>query len=182
MKKRFLYTLAAFAVFVVAFGVYESKPGTGTDSASSTLPAFSMDNLSAQNAAAGNAAVDAATNASGTASTTNSTSKTTKPVSTLTAQKGDTVFVHYTGKLTNGTVFDSSIPRGQPFAFVLGEGSVIPGWEKGILGMKVGEKKTLTIAPADGYGANGVPDQRGGYVIPPNATLVFDVELVDVKR
>lgn len=103
-------------------------------------------------------------------------------MSDVTAQKGDTVFVQYTGKLTDGTVFDSSIPRGQPFAFKLGAGMVIAGWEKGILGMKVGEKKTLTIPAADGYGAAGVPDQQGGYVIPPNATLVFDVELVDVKR
>lgn len=99
------------------------------------------------------------------------------------AVKGDMVMVHYTGKLTNGTVFDSSIGRGEPFGFVLGAGMVIPGWEKGILGMKVGEKKTLTIAPEDAYGAQGVSNPATGEVIiPGNATLVFDVELVDIKR
>ena len=103
-------------------------------------------------------------------------------MSTVTAQNGDTVFVNYTGKLTDGTVFDSSIPRGQPFSFQLGAGMVIAGWEKGILGMHVGEKKTLTIPAADGYGAQGVPNGRGGYAIPPNATLIFDVELMDVKK
>lgn len=99
------------------------------------------------------------------------------------AVKGDMVMVHYTGKLTNGTVFDSSIGRGEPFGFVLGAGMVIPGWEKGILGMKVGEKKTLTIAPEDAYGPQGVSNPATGEVIiPANATLVFDVELVDIKR
>lgn len=102
---------------------------------------------------------------------------------TAIAQKGDTVMVHYTGKLTDGTVFDSSIGRGQPFGFVLGAGMVIPGWEKGILGMKVGEKKTLTIAPEDAYGAQGIQNPATGEtIIPANATLVFDVELVDIKR
>lgn len=98
------------------------------------------------------------------------------------AQNGDTVFVHYTGKLTDGTKFDSSVDRGQPFSFLLGAGMVIKGWDEGILGMKKGEKKTLTIAPEKAYGASGVPDGRGGYIIPPNSTLVFDVELVDIQR
>jgi FKBP-type peptidyl-prolyl cis-trans isomerase len=78
-------------------------------------------------------------------------------------------------------VFDSNVdPKFQhvePFIFNLGAGQVIPGWDKGIVGMKVGEKKTLTIAPEDAYGANGV-----GGVIPPNATLIFDVELVSINK
>ncbi len=99
------------------------------------------------------------------------------------ATNGDVVFVHYTGKLEDGKVFDSSIPRGEPFAFILGAGMVIPGWEKGLLGMKIGEKKTLTIAPEDAYGATGVKHpQTGEVIIPANATLIFDVELVDIKR
>ncbi len=99
------------------------------------------------------------------------------------AQNGDMVFVHYTGKLTDGTKFDSSVDRGQPFGFMLGSGMVIAGWDKGVLGMKIGEKKTLTIAPEDGYGATGVKNpQTGEVVIPANATLVFDVELIDIKR
>jgi len=112
---------------------------------------------------------------------TNSTSTTMD--SNLTAQNGDLVLVHYTGKLTDGKVFDSSVGRGEPFGFILGAHMVIPGWEKGILGMKVGEKKTLTIAPEDGYGAQGVVNPATGEaVIPPNATLVFDVEIMDIKR
>jgi peptidylprolyl isomerase len=93
------------------------------------------------------------------------------------AQPGDTVFVHYTGKLTNGQVFDSSIPRGQPFSFTLGSNTVIQGWEIGIQGMKVGGKRTLTIPPSLGYGAQGA-----GGVIPPNATLIFDVEMLKIEK
>lgn len=180
MKKRFLYTLLAFILFAVIFGIYQAqsesaKKDTGMDMQSDAA-------LTASSANVSNGMGDLAANATPTPTSTQSTTNTNKPMSTVTAQKGDTVFVQYTGKLTDGTVFDSSIPRGQPFSFKLGSGMVIAGWEKGILGMHVGEKKTLTIAPADGYGANGVPNGRGGYVIPPNATLVFDVELVDVKR
>ena len=97
------------------------------------------------------------------------------------AKKGDTVAMNYTGRLENGTVFDSNVDpkfkHVQPFIFTLGAGQVIAGWDKGIVGMKVGEKKTLTILPADGYGAAGA-----GGVIPPNATLIFDVELLAIKK
>jgi FKBP-type peptidyl-prolyl cis-trans isomerase len=89
---------------------------------------------------------------------------------------GKIAVVHYTGKLTNGTVFDSSIPRGQPFEFPLGQGMVIEGWEKGVLGMKVSEQRTLTIPPEMGYGARGA-----GALIPPHATLLFEVELLAIK-
>lgn len=92
------------------------------------------------------------------------------------AQAGNTVSVHYTGWLTDGTKFDSSVDRGQPFSFPLGAGRVIPGWDEGVAGMKEGGKRILVI-PADlGYGANGA-----GGVIPPNATLIFEVELLDVE-
>lgn len=97
------------------------------------------------------------------------------------AKVGDMVSVHYTGKLTDGTVFDSSIPRGQTFEFRLGEGRVIAGWEEGVKGMKTGEKRVLTIPSHMAYGSNGVPNGQGGYVIPPNATLIFEVELVSIK-
>jgi FKBP-type peptidyl-prolyl cis-trans isomerase len=108
--------------------------------------------------------------------------QTTKEGAGVGASVGDVVVVHYTGKLTDGKVFDSSIPRGQPFEFRLGEGMVIAGWEEGIKGMKVGEKRTLTIPGNMAYGSNGVPNRGSeGYLIPPNATLVFDVELLAVK-
>lgn len=92
------------------------------------------------------------------------------------AKNGDFVSVHYTGTLLNGTKFDSSIDRGEPFSFVLGAGKVIAGWEQGILGMKVGEKRKLTIAPELAYGTAGA-----GAIIPPNATLIFEVELLEIK-
>lgn len=102
--------------------------------------------------------------------------------SNMKAENGDMVSVNYTGKLTDGTVFDSSIPRGKPISFVLGAGMVIKGWDEGILGMAIGEKKTLNIPAEKAYGAQGVPDGKGGYIIPQNAALTFDVELVDIKR
>jgi peptidylprolyl isomerase len=92
-------------------------------------------------------------------------------------QAGQTVVVQYTGYLDNGTVFDSSYSRNQPFEFVLGAGQVIRGWDEGIASMKVGGKRRLIIPPQLAYGAQGA----GGGVIPPNARLTFDVELVGVK-
>lgn len=92
------------------------------------------------------------------------------------AVAGKKVSVHYTGWLTNGTKFDSSKDRAQPFSFTLGAGQVIPGWDKGVAGMKVGGKRKLTIPPQMAYGERGA-----GSVIPPNSTLVFEVELLDVK-
>ncbi len=98
-----------------------------------------------------------------------------QPGSGAIAEAGDMVSVSYTGWLEDGTMFDSSLKRGQPFQFPLGEGQVITGWDEGIAGMQVGEKRQLRV-PADlGYGASGRGD------IPPNATLIFDVELVEVK-
>ena len=88
---------------------------------------------------------------------------------------GQVVVVHYTGRLTNGTKFDSSVDRKEPFEFVLGQGQVIEGWDRGLAQMQKGEKARLTIPPEMGYGAQGYPG-----VIPPNATLVFEVELLEI--
>lgn len=93
------------------------------------------------------------------------------------ARKGDTVWVHYTGRLEDGKKFDSSLDRGQPIEFGLGSGQVIKGWDEGIAGMKIGEKRQLIIPPQLGYGSKGA-----GGVIPPDATLIFDVELVGFRR
>jgi peptidylprolyl isomerase len=90
---------------------------------------------------------------------------------------GKSVTVHYTGTLENGTKFDSSVDRGQPFMFRIGAGEVIPGWDEGVISMKVGGKRKLVIPPQLGYGAAGA-----GGVIPPNATLIFEVELLDVEK
>ena len=92
------------------------------------------------------------------------------------AQGGQTAVVHYTGWLTDGTKFDSSRDRGQPFSFPIGAGQVIAGWDEGVAGMKVGGRRKLVIPANLGYGEMGAPP-----VIPPGATLVFDVELLDVK-
>ncbi len=93
------------------------------------------------------------------------------------AKAGETVTVQYTGWLMNGKKFDSSKDRNEPFTFQLGAGQVIPGWDEGVAGMKVGGTRILIIPPALGYGAQGTP----GGPIPPNATLKFEVELLGVK-
>jgi len=97
------------------------------------------------------------------------------------AKAGDVVSMNYTGRLEDGTVFDSNIDpkfgHVEPFVFTLGAGQVIAGWDKGIVGMKVGEKKTLVIPPENAYGERGA-----GGIIPPNATLIFDVELLAIIK
>ncbi|RDE13003.1 MAG: peptidylprolyl isomerase [Candidatus Thorarchaeota archaeon] len=91
--------------------------------------------------------------------------------------RGKTVIVHYTGWLTNGRKFDSSVDRGKPFEFRIGVGQVIQGWDQGVMSMKIGGKRRLTIPPQLAYGSRNVGDG----LIPPNSTLIFEVELLGVK-
>ena len=91
-------------------------------------------------------------------------------------KNGDTIAVHYTGTLTNGTKFDSSVDRGTPFEFQIGQGMVIEGWEKGFIGAKVGEKRILTIPAEMGYGSRSMGS------IPANSTLIFDIEILKVQK
>ena len=101
--------------------------------------------------------------------------ETLKPGAGAAAKSGDRVTVHYVGTLTDGKKFDSSRDRGKGFQFTLGKGEVIKGWDQGVAGMVIGEVRKLTIPPEMGYGARGFPP-----VIPPNSTLVFEVELLGV--
>ncbi len=91
-------------------------------------------------------------------------------------KSGDSVILHYKGTLADGTEFDSSYKRGEPFQTTIGTGAVIKGWDQGIPGMKIGGKRKLTIPSDLGYGATGSPP-----IIPPNATLIFEVELLEIK-
>jgi FKBP-type peptidyl-prolyl cis-trans isomerase len=96
------------------------------------------------------------------------------------AEAGDVIVINYSGKLANGTEFDSSYKRGQPFVFQVGVGQVIAGWDEGLISAKRGDKKTLTITPDKGYGTEDVKGSDGKIIIPKNSTLIFDVEVVEV--
>ncbi|CAG7854418.1 SubName: Full=Related to FPR2-FK506/rapamycin-binding protein of the ER {ECO:0000313/EMBL:CCA74884.1} [Serendipita indica DSM 11827] len=102
-----------------------------------------------------------------------------KPASSgVTSAAGDKIQVHYTGKLfSNGSKFDSSVDRGKPLAITLGVGQVIKGWDEGLVGMVIGEKRKLTIPAHKAYGDRGFTN-----LIPPNSCLVFDVEMVDIQK
>ena len=171
MKKLIL--LAA-VIAVGSFGACTKK--TEEAPASGAGNAMSGSNMSSAPAAGASAAAAPAAGGGTTVSPSGLKIEEVKVGTGDVAVAGKTVVVHYTGYLTDGTKFDSSVDRGQPFDFPLGAGRVIKGWDEGVAGMKVGGKRKLTIPPELGYGAAGA-----GGKIPPNATLVFDVELLGVK-
>lgn len=114
------------------------------------------------------------------ATNTETTQKAEQPTERV-VKNGDTVSVHYTGTLENGKKFDSSVDRGVPFSFTVGAGMVIKGWDQGLLGMRVGEKKKLVLPPNLAYGVDGITMPDGTVIIPQNATLIFDIELISIN-
>ncbi len=112
--------------------------------------------------------------------TTTTTTQTMDPDENKVSENGDLVVVHYTGTLENGTKFDSSYDRGEPIAFLLGKGMVIKGWDEGLLGVKKGDKKHLVITGDKAYGEQEIKGPDGKVLIPKNATLVFDLEVVQI--
>ena len=153
MEKLIVALLLVVAVSIPACAQKEAKQPAGETKAAGALPANAVKTPS------GLAYVDTVTGKG--------------PAPTA----GKQVKVHYTGWLENGTKFDSSVDRNEPFIFTIGAGQVIPGWDEGVMSMKVGGKRKLIVPPQLGYGAAGA-----GGVIPPNAVLIFDVELLDVAK
>lgn len=157
MLTRVLVIIASVAVIVLLIGAFLVLKGQGTTS-STTTP------------------TPGASSSPGQESPTGKLETTDLKVGEgAEAVAGKTVSVHYTGTLTDGTKFDSSLDRSEPFEFVLGNGQVIAGWDQGVAGMKVGGKRKLVIPPDLGYGA------RAQGKIPANSTLIFEVELLEVK-
>jgi FKBP-type peptidyl-prolyl cis-trans isomerase len=153
-----------------------NSANTAANSAATEEPTASSEtNTASSNPAVKPGSTDVKTSSSGTAKDVTELQKVDVVVGKgKEAKAGNRVTVHYRGRLTDGTVFDESYKRGQPFEFNLGAGEVIQGWDKGVAGMKEGGKRKLTIPPHLGYGPNGA-----GGTIPPNATLIFDVELLN---
>ena len=195
MSKPSLALGAALAFVLMGCNQTSQQSGVTSGASTSGASASASNSTSSGNTSSGNASSDGAATTTATVTTPSATTpgassaggSVHKLASGLQfedlvvgngkmAEPGMNVSVHYTGWLTDGTKFDSSLDRGQPFKFQLGAGAVIQGWDEGVKGMRIGGKRKLTIPPDLGYGAHGA-----GGVIPPNATLVFDVELLDVK-
>ncbi len=195
MSTKAIIGIIIVIIIVVLVGVWIWKAPATSPAPANTTPVVTQDTGTTSSAANPATVASAPSTTTTTTTTTSATApkSSAKVISTKTIDgmkidvtkegtgpaiaNGQTAVMLYTGKLTDGSVFDSTASRNnQPFTFTLGAGQVIKGWDEGILGMKVGEERTLTIPPELGYGAAGYPP-----VIPQNATLVFDVTLVGIK-
>ena len=187
LTKAELYTLGIGIIIIIIFIVFGGNltkvPAAAKDTTTATKPAM---DLNQDITGLGGASNETGSTAQAPAQAPASTGKNISTDSNIQifdekvgtgaeAKAGKTISVNYLGTLTNGTKFDSSYDRGQPFSFVIGAGQVIKGWDLGFAGMKVGGKRKLIITPAYGYGAQSIGS------IPANSTLVFEVELLDVK-
>ncbi|EKE25413.1 MAG: FKBP-type peptidyl-prolyl cis-trans isomerase [uncultured bacterium] len=166
MKKRVLIVLIVIAVIVLGYTLSQTKPASAPINKDIDSKKVSQET---------NKQTQSATNSNNNKAMELKIETTQEGTGERTIKKGDMISVHYTGKLTNGTKFDSSLDRGKPFEFQIGQGMVIQGWEEGFIGAKVGEKRTLTIPAEMGYGS------RDMGTIPANSTLIFDVEVMAIK-
>ena len=169
IKKNWIYVIIALIIILLAVFMFSNKTNTVAID----------DNQIAQVKDSTQVVESTSTNIDSEIKKTNINTK--KMDTEKVSKPGDTLTVNYVGTLEDGTKFDSSLDRGTPFKFIVGVGQVIKGWDEGMLGMKVGEKKHLVIPGEKAYGANGVPDYKGGFLIPPNATLIFDVEVLNIE-
>jgi peptidylprolyl isomerase len=173
--KAVIIGVGVAAVAAGAYFFYQNKTATSSETAAEVAPTDSSAMPSDTGAAPSEVASADANAANGSAPAGELAKTDVKEGSGAVAESGKTVVVHYTGTLTDGTKFDSSKDRNEPFSFQLGAGQVIKGWDVGVEGMKVGGVRTLVIPPEMGYGASGAG------TIPPNSVLNFEVELLEVK-
>jgi len=180
--KKGIYIVIVIAIILLAVYIFNYESTKNVVSISDAVSANTLQVL-ANSSSTSDVATSTnvlAQNASAQ-SNINKNNSTNKMDTEKVSKVGDTLTVNYVGTLEDGTKFDSSIDRGVPFTFVVGIGQVIRGWDEGMLGMKVGEKKHLVIPGEKAYGPRGIPDGKGGYMIPPNATLIFDVEMLKIE-
>lgn len=183
MNRNMIIWLVVVVVIIIGLAIYMNKQNNSSGNSASTESQNSAQQGTLSGSVESNTSnsTEASVPATGSASIQNIQGMTAQDVTVGTgaaAQNGDTVTVNYVGTLSDGTVFDSSIARNQPFTFTIGAGTVIKGWDLGVVGMKVGGERKLVIPPSLGYGAAGTP----GGPIPGNATLNFTIYLLRINQ